>query len=100
MCSSDLRIAVASAKFFYPVMRLGHLPQPSDPKRMVALIGPARAKMILMAGTKIAAEEALSWGLIERIVAPDVLESEALALAADTLGAKSGHAEAIKALIP
>ena len=29
----------AGAKFFYPVMKLGFLPQPSDPARMAALIG-------------------------------------------------------------
>jgi len=48
----DLRIAVPSAKFFYPVMKLGFLPQPSDPRRMAGLIGPARTKMILMSGQK------------------------------------------------
>ena len=42
----DLRIAVPEAKFFYPVMRLGFLPQPSDPGRLVELIGSARAKMM------------------------------------------------------
>ena len=35
----DMRIAVASAKFFYPVMKIGYLPQPSDPMRMRNLIG-------------------------------------------------------------
>ncbi|MCB1400711.1 MAG: enoyl-CoA hydratase/isomerase family protein, partial [Rhodobacteraceae bacterium] len=70
----DLRIAVPGARFFYPVMKLGFLPQPSDPRRMAALIGPARTKMILMAGQKIEAEEALSWGLIDRIVAPEALD--------------------------
>ena len=34
----DLRIAVPGAKFFYPVMKLGFLPQPSDPARMAALV--------------------------------------------------------------
>ena len=34
----DLRIAVPGAKFFYPVMKLGFLPQPSDPKRLAALV--------------------------------------------------------------
>jgi len=48
----DMRLAVPSAKFFYPVMKLGFLPQPSDPARLAALVGPARAKMILMAGVK------------------------------------------------
>lgn len=95
----DLRIAVSAAKFFYPVMRLGHLPQPSDPQRMVALIGPARAKMILMAGRKIEAEAALAWGLIDRIVAPDALLEAAQALAKDVLAAKAGHAAAIKAML-
>lgn len=94
----DLRIAVPAARLFYPVMRLGYLPQPSDPARLAALVGPARAKMILMAGQKIPADEALTWGLIDRIVEGDVLEA-AQDLAADVLAADGGHAEAIKALI-
>jgi enoyl-CoA hydratase/carnithine racemase len=96
----DIRLAVPTAKFFYPVMKLGFLPQPSDPARLAALIGPARAKMILMGGAKIEAEEALAWGLIDRIVAPEALTETALALAADTLAASPAHAAAIKRLVP
>ena len=95
----DLRLAVPGAKFFYPVMRLGYLPQPADPARLVALIGPARAKLILMAGAKIEAEEALAWGLIDRICAPEDLLATARALGTDVLAAKPGHAGAIKRLI-
>ena len=95
----DLRLAVPGAKFFYPVMKLGFLPQPSDPARLVALVGPARAKLILMGGAKIEADEALAWGLIDRIVEPQGLLDAARALAADTLAAKPGHAAAIKRLI-
>ena len=95
----DLRIAVEGAKFFYPVMKLGFLPQPSDPARLTGLVGPSRAKMILMAGQKIPADEALQWGLIDRIVAPDALMTEARALAADSLGQTPEHSRAIKALI-
>lgn len=95
----DLRIADPAAKFFYPVMTLGFLPQPSDPKRMAALIGSARAKMILMAGQKILAEEALDWGLVDRLVsAAD--QSEAVAsLAEAALAAEPEHIAGIKALI-
>lgn len=96
----DLRIAVPGAKVFYPVMKLGFLPQPSDPPRMAALIGPARAKMILMAGQKIEAEEALGWGLIDRIVAPEALMDTVTALAADARGATPAHVAGIKALVP
>ncbi|MGB8812076.1 MAG: enoyl-CoA hydratase/isomerase family protein [Paracoccaceae bacterium] len=95
----DIRLSVPTAKVFYPVMKLGFLPQPSDPARMVALIGPARTKMILMGGAKVTADEALAWGLIDRITAPDTLLAEAQALAADSLGATAAHVVAIKHLI-
>lgn len=94
----DLRLAVPQTKIFYPVMRLGFMPQPSDPKRMIALIGPARSKMILMAGQKITAEEALAWGLVDRIVAPEALEATSEALAQDALAATPAHVLGIKAL--
>lgn len=95
----DLRLAVPQAKFFYPVMRLGFLPRPGDPERLAALIGPARARMILMAGQKIAAKEALAWGLVDRLVAPGDLLDAAEALTTDALGASREHVAAIKALI-
>ena len=95
----DLRVTVPGAKFFYPVMKLGFLPQPSDPARMAALIGPARAKMILMAGQKIEATEALSWGLVDRIVAPGALAGTVEELAADARAASAAHVAGIKALI-
>ena len=92
----DLRIAVPGAKFFYPVMKLGFLPQPSDPARMAALIGPARTKLLLMSGQKITAEEALTFGLIDRLVEAEELQDHALALAADTLAARPEIAQEIK----
>ena len=94
----DLRICVPGAKFFYPVMKLGFLPQPSDPKRMAALIGPARTKLILMGGQKITAQEAYDYGLVDRIVAPDELMLTARDLAADTLAAKPEIARGIMEL--
>jgi len=93
----DIRLAVPGAKFFYPAIKLGFLPQPSDPARMAALIGPARTRLMLMGGAKIEAEEALTFGLIDRIVEGDVLEA-ARALAADTLAADPAIAQGIKAL--
>jgi enoyl-CoA hydratase/carnithine racemase len=94
----DLRIAVPNAKFFYPVMKLGFLPQPSDPARLVSLVGPSRAKMILMAGQKITAEEAYQFGLLDRIVEQDALLETARTLAMDSMGATPEHAAAIKGM--
>jgi enoyl-CoA hydratase/carnithine racemase len=95
----DCRIAVPGAAFFYPVMRLGYRPQPSDPGRLARLIGPGRAAMILLAGQRIAAEEALAWGLIDRIVPPEMLPDTARALCTDALAADPAHAAAIKRMI-
>jgi len=95
----DLRIAVPAAKFFYPVMKLGFLPQPSDPARLAQLIGPARAKCILMAGQKVLADEALSWGLVDRLVPAEDLIATAQALGQDVQLADMGHIAAIKCMI-
>ncbi|MBC6437942.1 MAG: enoyl-CoA hydratase/isomerase family protein [Rhodobacteraceae bacterium] len=94
----DLRIAVPAARFFYPVVRRGVLPQPSDPARMSALIGPARTRLILLAGQTLTAEQALAFGLIDRIVPPDDLCAGARALAHDALTAAPAHIRRIKHL--
>ena len=92
----DLRIAVEGTRAFYPVMKLGFLPQPSDPGRLVRLVGPARARVMLMGGARVDAAEALSWGLFDRVVPPSDLWPTVGSLAADTLAADPAHAAAIK----
>jgi enoyl-CoA hydratase/carnithine racemase len=93
----DLRVAHPAAKIFYPVMKLGFLPQPSDPARLAALVGHARAKLILMAGARVAAEEALAMGLVDRV--SDTPLDVARDLAADALAAGRAHVGAIKAML-
>tara|TARA_B100000780_G_scaffold128192_1_gene89874 strand:- start:126 stop:743 length:618 start_codon:yes stop_codon:yes gene_type:complete len=94
----DIRLAVPATLFFYPVMKRGFLPQPSDSQRMQALIGPARTKLILMAGQKLTAQQALQYGLIERIVEPGQLLTIALDFAADIVAAPVEIAHGINAL--
>jgi len=94
----DLRLAAEGAGAFYPVMRLGFRPQPSDPARLAMLVGPARAKMILLAGQKVQTDEALVWGLFDRVVARDALMETAQGLVADSLAADPAHAAALKAM--
>ncbi|MDG1531106.1 MAG: enoyl-CoA hydratase/isomerase family protein [Paracoccaceae bacterium] len=95
----DLRISVPTAKFFYPVMKLGFLPQPSDPVRMRALIGPSRTKLILMAGQKIRADDALAFGLIDRIVSIDDFDTTLETLTQDVIAASPQQIAGIKRLV-
>jgi enoyl-CoA hydratase/carnithine racemase len=77
-------------------MKMGVAPQPSDPGRMTRLIGPARTKMILLAGQKIDAQTALQWGLVDRITEADMLMDNARLLTDDVIGAKPAHVQMIK----
>ena len=92
----DFRVAVPEASLFYPVMRRGFLPQPSDPARLRALAGPSRAKALLLAGRRIDAETALAWGLVDEIAPSGDLIAAARGLLAESLAADRAHAEAIK----
>ena len=94
--ASDMRLAVPQARAFYPVMKMGVLPQPSDPARLAALVGVSRAKMILMGGVELDAATALDWGLIDRI-SDDPL-AEALDLLKHVEAAPRDRVAALKAM--
>ena len=95
----DIRIAAAGAQIFYPVMKLGFLPQPSDVVRLVDLAGRSRAAMILSAGQRIGTDEALAWGLFDRVVAPEALMDAALSLCAGARAAAPDHVAAITRMV-
>ena len=67
---------------------------------MAALIGPARTRLILMAGQKITAQEAYAFGLVDRIVEPDALMQTAQDLVVDSVAADPAIAKAIAELCP
>lgn len=95
--ASDIVVAAPSARLFYPVMKLGFLPQSADVERLVARVGPARASLILLAGARPEAEEALSLGLVDRIVEDPMAAAEALCV--DAMTARRDHVAAIKAMV-
>ncbi|BDW84072.1 enoyl-CoA hydratase/isomerase family protein [Roseicyclus marinus] len=94
----DLRLAVPNARFFYPVAKLGFLPQPSDPGRLVALMGPARARLLLLGGQKFSADEAYAFGLIDRITLPEHLMEQARDIATDVMAGNPEVLRRIKAM--
>ena len=94
----DLRVAVPNANFFYPVIKIGVLPPPSDPVRMAALAGPSLTKRILMTGAKITATEALANGLVD-VISEDDLMADVAAIVAPAIAAPMDQLAAIKSLI-
>ena len=71
----DFRIAAERAKLGLPESRLGIIPDVGGVTRLVKLIGPARAKQMIMIGGHITAEQARDWGLVSDIFPKDALES-------------------------
>ena len=64
----DLRIAGDGARFGVPEVRLGLLPAAAGTQRLARLLPAAVAKHLLMTGERLSAEEALRWGLVNRVV--------------------------------
>jgi len=77
----DLRIIGDNVKLGQPEILLGIIPGGGGTQRLPRLVGPSRAKELIFTGRFVDAEEALRIGLADRVVAPDDVYSEALALA-------------------
>ena len=78
----DLRVCSTGARFGQPEILLGIVPGGGGTQRLPRLVGPARAKDLILSGRQVRAEEALRIGLVDEIVEPEHLEERALALAA------------------
>ncbi|BAH47149.1 enoyl-CoA hydratase/isomerase family protein [Rhodococcus sp. NPDC019627] len=79
--SADLRVAGEGAKFGLPEVNLGLVPGAGGTQRLSRLVGPSRAKDLVMTGRQVNAEEALRIGIADRVVPDDEVFSESIALA-------------------
>ena len=77
----DIRIASEKALFGQPEVGLGIIPGFGGTIRLAKLVGKGMAKYLIMAAVNIKADEAYRIGLVEKIVAPEDLMTEAEALA-------------------
>ena len=78
----DLRICGASSRFGIPINKLGLVVGYGEMAALIDLVGRATALEILLEGRVFGAIEAKEKGLVNRIVADDRVEAEALAAAA------------------
>lgn len=77
----DWRVMSADAYLYVPEVKIGLTLQMQAIPRLVSLVGPARAKRIVMLCEKLPAERALEWGLVEELTAPGEDMTAALHLA-------------------
>jgi enoyl-CoA hydratase len=79
---ADIRIAANDALLGIPAARLGIAYAFDSLKKLVELVGPSKAKEILMTAKRYPAEEAMRMGLLNKVVSVADLESETRALCA------------------
>lgn len=67
----DIRIVAENSTLGQPEIQLGIIPGAGGTQRLARLIGPAKAKNLVFTGRFVPADEALSIGLVDRVVLPD-----------------------------
>lgn len=87
----DLRLASERARFAVTPARLGLVYSADDSRRLVNVVGMARARELLLTGRMLDAGTAEAWGLVNRCVAATALAAETGALV-EALQATSGQA--------
>jgi enoyl-CoA hydratase len=79
----DMIIASETAKFGQPEIKIGTMPGAGGTQRLTRAIGKVRAMELVLTGKFISAEEALGFGLINRIVPAELLIAETLKFAGE-----------------
>ena len=102
--AGDLRICVPSARFGFPRLAHGVLPQDGGTQRLPRLVGPAWARDMLLTGRMVDANEALAIGLVNRVaeqpgqLAALVAEISAQITAGSPIGARYAKEAASKGM--
>lgn len=87
----DLRVIAAGAKIGLPEISFGALPAAGGPQRLARLVGPARAKWLVMSAARLTAEEAAAIGLVDRVAPDGEAGAQGLAVARE-LAVHAGYA--------
>lgn len=96
---ADRRIVGDNVKLGTPEILLGIIPGGGGTQRLARLVGPAKAKDLVFTGRFVGADEALSIGLVDEVVAPDDVYEAARRWAGQFTGAASRALAAAKAAI-
>ncbi len=78
---ADMIVASDTAVFGQPEINLGIIPGAGGTQRLTHAVGKAIAMEMVLADRKLTAEEALTFGLVNRVTAPETLLDESIKLA-------------------
>ena len=92
----DYRIASEKAVFGQPEILLGIIPGGGGTQRLPRLVGPSRAKEMMITGRQVRVDEALRIGLADEVVAPEALMDRALALASSVAAGATQASRLVK----
>jgi enoyl-CoA hydratase/carnithine racemase len=93
---ADVRVAAEDAVLGQPEILLGIIPGAGGTQRLSRLVGPSKAKDLIFTGRFVKAEEALTIGLVDRVVPAGEVYAEAVAWAKQFSGAASYALRAAK----
>jgi enoyl-CoA hydratase len=96
---ADIRIAATEARLGLPEVTIAALPGWGGTQRLPRLVGPGRAKHMILTGQAIDAARAEAWGLVSEVVAADALPARAAELAAQIAGNAPLAVQASKRLV-
>jgi enoyl-CoA hydratase len=80
----DLRVAAAETRLGLPEIRVG-IPSVIEAALLPGFVGPGRAAEMLLTGESVTADQALAWGLVNRVVPGPELRAAAATLAGTIL---------------
>src|SRR5581483_1541988 len=72
----DLILAAESAYFLLAFVNIGLVPDGGSSLFLPSRIGMARASEMAMLGERVGAEQALEWGLVNRVIADEALREQ------------------------
>jgi len=80
--AADMIVCADNASFALPEAKLGIVPDSGGVLRLPKILPPAIVNEMVMTGRRMSAEEALRWGIVNRVVSADTLMKSARELAA------------------
>lgn len=76
----DLIVASSAAVFGLPEVKVGIFPGGGGTQTLTWLVGPARARDVILTGRRLTSVEAEAWGIVARVVEPGQARAAAIAL--------------------